>query len=277
MLAAPDLRFELQKVWRLGTAFLRARPDFILPGAPKCATSSLYDWLTLHPMVRRASRKEPTNFIHYPTSELRSRMHFPTRFGSRFLTGEASVEYFTHPQAAQNIRAIVPEVRLIFVLRDPIERAWSDYRMFVKCKTETEDFEVVIERSIQWLANPEVRPLVDSALKNSFSPVRYVANGLYADVLSRWFQYFSRQQCIVVFQEDLLMKPRFVQTQLLRHLGLPLISSIPLPHSRRGDSLGSMQPKARELLANFYREPDDRLEDLLGVKLPWRRDRAGVL
>lgn len=265
-------KFELQKIWRLSTSFLRVLPDFILPGAPKCATSSLYEWLTQHPMVRRASCKEPTNFIHYPTSELRLRMHFPFRFGRRFLTGEASVEYFTHPHAAEHIHAIVPHVRLIFVLRNPIERAWSDYCMFVKFRAEREDFDTVIRRSMQWFAYPEIQPLLDSALKNAFSPVRYLASGLYADVLSRWFRYFPREQCLVVFQEDLLEDPRLVQSKILQHLQLPFFTSPePFPHERKGKRLGSMQSATYELLANFYKEPDDRLEALLGMQLPWRK------
>ncbi len=268
---SPNIKLELQKAWRLGTSFFRARPDFLLPGAPKCATSSLYDWLSLHPMVRRASRKEPANFIHYPTSELRSRMHFPPRipWSSPFITGEASVEYFSHPHAAKHIRDIFPQVRLLFMLRDPVQRAWSDYCMFIHSNVETEDFNLVIERSVRWFADPDTKPLVSSALKNTFSPVRYLANGLYAEVLSRWFQYFSPKQCLIVFQEDLLARPEFVQAQVLRHLQLPLTYSSPFPYARKGCSQETMRPETRALLKHFYREPNERLEDLLHMKLPW--------
>jgi len=266
------IKSELRKAWRLGTAFLRARPDFILPGAPKCATSSLYDWLGGHPMVRRATRKEPANFIHYPTSELRSRMHFPLRTSpTRFLTGEASVEYFSHPLAAENIQAIFPDVRLIFILRDPVQRAWSDYRMFVESKAETVDFEILVESSIRWFKNPETRPLINSALKNAFSPVRYLANGLYIEILSRWLRYFPREQCVILFREDFLTRPKFVQERVLKHLRLPMTYSAPFPHSRKGNSSEKMRAETKELLTDFYREPDDQLEDFLGIQLPWRK------
>ncbi|PWU09406.1 MAG: hypothetical protein C5B47_03420 [Verrucomicrobia bacterium] len=271
--ASPQLKSELKKAWRLGTAFLRARPDFILPGAPKCATSSLYDWLGMHPLVRRGVRKEPANFIHYPTSELRSRMNFPllpplTRV--RFLTGEASVEYFSHPHAAENIQAILPDVRLIFLLRDPVQRAWSDYRMFVESKAETEEFETIVDSSARWLKNPDAKPLVNAALKNAFNPVRYLANGLYAEILARWFQFFSREQCIILFQEDFLIRPKFVQERVLRHLRLPLTHPAPFPHARKGHFPEKMRPETQAFLKDFYREPDDRLEDFLGIQLPWR-------
>ena len=92
---------ELSKAWCLGTAPLRALPDFLIPGAPKCATSSVYDLIALHPEVRRSWRKEPTNFVHYGKSALHARMNHPLRLG-RFLCGDASVEYFFHPEAAAN-------------------------------------------------------------------------------------------------------------------------------------------------------------------------------
>jgi hypothetical protein len=198
-------------------------------------------------------------------------------FGPRFLTGEASVEYFTHPDAARNISLIVSDVRLIFVLRNPIERAWSDFRMFVESKMETEDFATVVQRSIRWLRDPALAPLISSSLKNSFGPVRYLANGLYADVLSRWFQYFSREQCIIVFQEDLCTKLESVQAAILRHLGLPFIRSIPFPHARKGGIRESLKPEVYQLLADFYRDPDDQLEDLLKMKLPWRQNISTVV
>lgn len=222
-------------------------------------------------MVRRAVRKEPTNFIHYPTSELRSRMNFPPRIGlgPRFLTGEASVEYFSHPYAAENIHAILPDVRLIFVLRDPIQRAWSDYCMFVAAHVETESFDVIIERSVHWLTTPHIKPLVSSALKNAFNPVRYLVNGLYAEILLRWFQYFSKEQCVIVFQEDMAQRPQFVQERVLQHLQLPSTYVAPFPQARKGNGREVMRPETRELLMHFYKEPNRQLEDFLGIKLPW--------
>ncbi|NDG70128.1 MAG: hypothetical protein EBY32_02275 [Proteobacteria bacterium] len=72
-----DIQREASKIWRLATAPLRRLPDFLIPGAPKCGTSSLFDLIMFHPEARRGLRKEPTNFIHYPTSVLRSRMNQP--------------------------------------------------------------------------------------------------------------------------------------------------------------------------------------------------------
>ncbi|MGC1481848.1 MAG: hypothetical protein WA771_15220, partial [Chthoniobacterales bacterium] len=66
----------------MGTAPFRAMPSFVIVGAPKCGTSSLYDDLVSHPEVRRGARKEPTNFLHYPGSRLRAAMNYPVRLGA---------------------------------------------------------------------------------------------------------------------------------------------------------------------------------------------------
>jgi hypothetical protein len=101
--------------------------------------------------------------------------------------------------------------------------------------------------------------------------VRYLANGLYAKILARWFRYFPRKQCIILFREDFLTRPKFVQECVLRHLQLPLTHSAPFPHSRKGNSQDKMRPETQALLTDFYREPDDQLENLLGIQLPWRK------
>jgi len=126
---SPNLSFELEKAWRLATAPLRPLPSFAIAGAPKCGTSTLYDYLATLPGVRRGARKEPTNFLHFPGSRLRAAMNYPIRLpGQDFIVGDGSVEYFTDPRGPRNVHDVVPDIRLIFILRDPVKRAWSDSR-----------------------------------------------------------------------------------------------------------------------------------------------------
>ncbi|MEO6053815.1 MAG: sulfotransferase domain-containing protein [Chthoniobacterales bacterium] len=263
----PDFQTEFIKAWRLLSAPMRALPDFILPGAPKCGTSSMYDCIAAHPQVRRSDRKEPTNFIHYPTSALRSRMHFP--FRGNFKTGEGSVEYFTHPDAPANIHAILPHVKLIFLFRDPVQRAWSDYQMFVKEGHETESFPVVARRAMQWLNDPDARPLVSSSLRNSFGPMRYVANGLYWLQAMRWLDYFDRKDCLFLLSEDFFAHPKEVTSQVYRHLSLPKWELPPLPVARMGDYKEKMDPEIEAELKAFFAPHNKTLAEFLGRDLIW--------
>lgn len=264
----PDLKSELTKAFRLVTAPVRKLPDFILPGAPKCGTSSLYDVIMTHPQARRAARKEPTNFIHYPTSALRSRMHFPFATGN-FLTGEASVEYFIHPDAPRNIRDVVPKAKLIFMFRDPIKRAWSDYQMFRKSGHEKGDFTTAVENEMRWLADPTLDPLIHSAARNTFSPVRYLFNGLYARVLENWLSVFPREQCLVVISEDFFRDGRTVSDRVQKFLGLPFHDPGSIAHAREGGYSESIDPVTLQKLRAYFAPHNQALEKLLEIKLPW--------
>ncbi|MEO8206389.1 MAG: sulfotransferase [Chthoniobacterales bacterium] len=264
----PDLKREFTKAWRLLSAPLRVLPDFILPGAPKCGTSTMYDCIAAHPEVRRADRKEPTNFIHYPTSTLRSRMHFPFR-GGKFITGEASVEYFTHPDAPANIHAILPHAKLIFLFRDPIQRAWSDYQMFVRSGHEMEPFPVVARQAMKWLNDPECRPLVSSSLRNSFGPVRYLAAGLYWLQAMRWLDYFDREDCLFLLSEDFFADPKAVTSQVYRHLGLPAWELPQIPAARTGGYKERIDAGIETELKSFFAPYNKTLAEFLGRELPW--------
>lgn len=264
----PDLKAEFYKAWRLLSSPLRTLPDFILPGAPKCGTSSMYDCIAAHPQVRRADRKEPTNFIHYPTSSLRSRMHFPLKMGS-FTTGEASVEYFTHPDTPANIHAILPDIKLVFLFRDPVQRAWSDYQMFVRAGCEMEDFSTVAHRAIRWLSETELTPLVSSSLRNSFGPLRYLANGLYWLQTMRWLDYFDRKNCLFLLSEDFFANPQEVMQQVYRHLELPDFELPSLPIARMGNYKDEMEADTREALQSFFSPHNKTLAEFLGRTLPW--------
>ncbi len=271
MSKSPDLRAELTKAWRLMTAPLRRLPDFIVPGAPKCGTSSLFDLIALHPAVRRGWKKEPTNFIHYPTSALRSRMNQPFDSG-RFLCGDGSVEYFFHPEAAARCAAIVPSARIIFMLRDPALRAWSEYRMFVKSGHEREEFGVVVRRAIGWLSDPTVAPLCESARRISFNPIRYVCCGMYVAMMEKWLQHYPREQVLILFSEDYFAHPAVVCKKVCEFLKLGDFQPSQYPHARDSGNRSLPDPEILDELRAFYEPHNRALSRLVGHSLPWEDD-----
>lgn len=264
---------ELSKAWRFGTAPLRALPDFLIPGAPKCATSSVYDLIALHPEVRRSWRKEPTNFVHYGKSALHARMNHPLRLGN-FLCGDASVEYFFHPEAAASAAAVVPNAKIIFVLRDPVARAWSDYRMFVKSGCEKESFATAVGRAIRWLSDPGTIPLCDEVSRRAFNPVRYVRCGQYEENISRWLRHFDRNQMLIVFAEDYFARPVDFAASVYKFLGLPDFSPSSFPHARNSGEESEPDTDTAAALRTFYGESDGRLRRLVGRPLPWDHAEA---
>lgn len=268
---APDMKAEMTKAWRLATAPLRAMPGFVIAGAPKCGTSSLYDCITLHPDVRRGFRKEPTNFIHYPGSRWRAAMNYPMRTpGAAFVVGDGSVEYFTHPHGPANVQAVIPEARLIFLLRDPVARAWSDHQMYRKHGMDTADFTETVIRAMKWLEDPDLEPLIDAAAKQAIHPARYVLCGMYARALGRWFREFPRLQCLVLFSEDFDRDPEGTMREVFAHLNLRIVPVEPPPRARLGEYEREMPISTQQKMREFFAPHDARLAEMLGRDLPWR-------
>ncbi|MCP4350850.1 MAG: sulfotransferase domain-containing protein, partial [Desulfobacterales bacterium] len=125
-------------------------PDFLILGAQKAGTTSLFEYLVSHPGVLAPTTKEVQYFSHlYGKSTLWYRSHFAsraslrratTRLGYRALTGEASPYYLNHPLAADRAHRVVPDASLIVLVRDPIERAHSHWRMNRPLRTEPPGF-----------------------------------------------------------------------------------------------------------------------------------------
>ena len=248
---------------------LRKRPAFLLPGAPKAGTSSLHDALCAHPEIARGRRKEPTNLLHHPGSERRARANFPLRWSRGQLCGDASVEYWSHPEAPGAAADLMPEVPLIVMLRDPVERAWSDFRMFRRAGMDSEDFVQTVSRAVHWLSDSAMWPLCESALRNSFNPLRYVRCGMYADILAVWWRRFPRNRTLVLFSKDFFACPHKATDKAWRHLGLEPVVLPHTPYERRSGEPEPVPARAREVLEKFYDSQNRKLEDLLGCSLPW--------
>jgi len=209
------------------TSGLRAWPDFIILGAQKAGTTSLYRYLTLHPRVVAAHVKE----VHYFDLNLERgpgwyRSNFPYRRSlghgpARRLTGEASPYYLFHPRCATRIHAALPEVALIAILRDPVARALSHYNHNLRNRRETRSFAQALEEE-DGLLGGELRRMRTDPSYESFAVQHYSykARGRYAEQLERYFETFGRDQVLVLRSEDLFSDPQGVFALTLAHLGL---------------------------------------------------------
>jgi hypothetical protein len=270
MIRPPDFRHELDKAWRLVTAPLRPLPSFVIPGAPKCGTSTLYEFIVSHPGVRRGARKEPTNFVHWPGSRLRAAMNYPIRLpGARFIVGDGSVEYFTNPASPRDVHDVLPDARLIFLFRDPVKRAWSDYQMFRKAGNDDADFSTTVRAAMRWLDDPSVLPLADAAARRAWHPARYVLCGWYARAVRRWLEVFPRERCLFLISEEFFAEPRATTSAAWRHLGLPDGEVPELAIAREGGYEEAIPAVTEAELRAFYGDRNRDLAELLGRELPW--------
>ncbi len=261
---------------RLASARVRARsralPDFVVIGAQKAGTSSLYAQLAAHPSVLPAIRKELHFFDRRPAPLARYRAWFPRRAAlaaldartGRGITGEATPFYLCHPEVPTRLRAAVPDARLVAVLRDPVARAISGYHHAVGNGAEDRPIEVALDPDAVevTVADPAWWDARDC-------PVRrrgYLVRSRYAEQLERWFAVFPRDQ-ILVIGTDALRGGR-VPAAVLDFLDLPPAPD-PVPDRNVGTYTTRPASGLEARLREYFRPHDDRLASLLGTEVPW--------
>jgi Sulfotransferase domain len=185
------------------------------------------------------------------------------------IVGEASPSYLFHPLAPERVRTLVPEVRLIAVLRNPIDRALSHYNHEIERGTETLPFEEALDAEEQRMEGELERMLADPAyFSYAWWNFTYLSRGRYAEQLERWFAVFPREQLLVVSSTDLLDRPAAAYAEILSFLGARPheLDSYPRVFGRQ---YAPMAPATHERLAAYYEEPNRRLYRLLGRDLGW--------
>lgn len=269
-LTVPRVTYRL----RVLASRLHALPDFIIIGAQKGGTTSLYAYLAAHPWVMPASKKEVHFFDnHFGAGLAWYRRHFPPLLQLRArgaITGEASPYYLYHPHTPGRIANALPRVRLIVCLRNPIDRAVSHYWHQVELGREPLSMEQAFEVERERIGAEAARVADDGA---HYSPVHrrysYLDRGQYADQLERYFQSFPRRQILVVKSEDLFRDTQAAYDGVCRFLGLaprPLLDRVP---RNAGTYHRPLDPGLRRELARFFQPHNERLYGLLGERYDW--------
>ena len=239
----------------------------------------MYKYLCQHPNVIRADMKEPTNFYRYPTSELQCRMHFPlqvTRYVRAsllrrpFITGEASAEYLSKKEVPLHVQRLLPEVKLIILLRNPVTRAYSDYQMLRRF--ETESFEDVVTRALRWLENDDLALLREAVCRLEHQPLRYVERGLYLDHIEEWVKCFGPKQMMFIKSEELFAEPQRIYDEVCQFLGLKQHVLPEFPIAKRGSYAEKIPAEVTARLKAFYRPHNQRLYEFLGRDLRWEEE-----
>ena len=191
----------LRKRYYLGTARFRGLPDFIIIGAMKSGTSTLFDWLLQHPEIIGSHKKEVHFFDrHYREGERWYRAHFPyacnVRQGS--VTGEASPFYLLGPPIAGRIHTLIPDVRLIAILRNPVDRAISHY--FHSTRSGKESLPIMEALAVEdaRTASAWDRALQgDCRFDRQLTWFSYQKRGLYLEQLQRYWQVFRKENIYI--------------------------------------------------------------------------------
>ncbi len=250
------------------TAARRALPDFLIIGAMRSGTTALHDTLARHPRVIPAIKKE----IHFFDLEFHRgigwyRAHFPYQTRMRgHITGEASPYYLFHPLAPGRAAQTVPQARLIALLRNPVDRAYSHYWHGIRLGYETLSFKDAIEQEAERLAGEEERLRRGPSFPHQLHS--YLARGLYAQQLERWLAHFPKESLLVLQTEALEHHPAPILHSLCRFLHIPP-APLTINRSLNRARYPEMRPQTRSRLVEFFRPHNQRLYQLLGETFDW--------
>lgn len=249
-------------------------PDFIIAGAQKAATTSLYNFMLQHPRVGPALTKEVHFFDNnFHRGEKWYRLNFPDRTPPGCdVTGEASPYYLVHPLVPARIREICPEVRIIVLLRDPVARAISHYQHEYRRGFERQSLTRALEMESSRLDGEFERMVDDPTYRSyAFEHYSYVTRGRYADQLRRWLDEFPREQILILESERLGQDTESVLDRVGKFLELDHWSpSVQVRHNRgRYEAPPSrIESQLRETFAG----PNRDLVALLGQEFSWVRN-----
>ena len=272
---------------RTPTARWRVVPDFVVIGCQRGGTSSLYRYLGLHPNISPSLRKETEYFTaRFSEGEAWYRAHFPLALlhrlaavlGKRRLSFEATPDYLVDPRAPARCHALVPDARIVVMLREPAERALSQFHHNVRLGHETETFERAIELEESRIS-ADLAEMVDDPTTSAtkFRRFSYLTRGEYAEQLQRWFDLYPRDRFLIVESEEFFSDPDRVLGKVLDFVGARPWS----PREFRNysyldrDTGGHEEVPAalRGALDQRFSESNKNLRQLIDTNLEWL-DRA---
>lgn len=275
----------IEKLYRATTNSIRLLPDFMIIGTQRGGTTSLYNYLVEYPGIGAASIKE-VHFFDTPRFKWGLawyRAHFPSAMQKyyienikkhHFITGEASPYYLFHPHVPGRVATALPHVKLIVMLRNPIDRAYSHFYHEIEGGYEKlTSFEEAIDLEKERLSGEREKMLADETYDSyNLRHFSYIARGIYLDQLMSWMNFFPKEQLLILKSEDLYADPSAVLKQTFAFLNLPDIASYEQKQmfKRYNDTKPPrMDFATRKRLIEYFEPYNERLYNYLGINFGW--------
>lgn len=261
------------------SAPLRLQPSFLVIGAQRCGTTSLHRLLARHPHVAPPALHKGVHYfdVAYGKGPVWYHGHFPMAFPARLrtggngplLTGESSPYYLFHPLAPARIAKDFPSIKLVALLRDPVERAYSAYTHEFARGHETETFSRALDLEPERLAGEVDKMLADpNYVSVAHQHQAYISRGRYAEQLERVYALFPRDAVLVLDAAQFFADPGTEYARLLDFLGLPPCELTISEHANARPR-SDMPEFARRRLQAHFAPHDARLADLLDRVPSW--------
>jgi hypothetical protein len=284
-------------LFRKVTAGYRTLPQLYVLGAPKCGTTALYEIMRLHPNFAppffdikelnflqdipdfnpydyKGGVKMLFDFFFGAWKGPRSyRKFFPLvsemkaiekKTGHHAITGDFSPITLYCPKAAERIQQMSPDAKLIIMLRNPVDRVYSEYNMFAeRTRMEPRTFEKAIEDELNHFS---IRHFVIDT---------YLRRGIYEPYIQTYFKHFDRSQIHFVRSEDFFSNTPAAFADILEFLGLPRegcgVAKKDV-YKNGTDYKIPMQEGTKKFLYDYYQPHNQRLYELIGMDMGWNEN-----
>jgi hypothetical protein len=269
-----------RKIYRQLTSPCRALPDFLLIGVVKGGTTSFFWDLCCHVQIASPVCKE-VNYFNLNTDKSLNwyRAHFPMRSRLRNavvrkITGEASARYFYTPDAPKQVQRFMPDVRLIVMLRNPVDRAFSQYQMHRRHASRHSrtlpTFEVQIRRELECARRHPIQVEAYEEAAGSYD-LRYVRRGVYLPFIHYWLSVFGREQMLILRSEDYFENPMPVLEQAFIFLAVSTdnLGHITPNRLNLGGYQDEMPADVRQELEEFFEPHNKALYEFLQRDMCW--------
>lgn len=197
----------------LHNSLLGWQPDFLIIGAQKCGSTSLYNYVTKHPDILPAKAKELHFFNNYRGKNNFNKgiswykKQFPAKQKNK-LIGEATPEYLFFPHVPERVYSLFPSIKIIIILRNPTKRAISYFHHNKKRKMEPLDLEQALTAETERLQDEQEKIAQDpNYYSYNVERYSYKKRGLYLEQIQRWLEYFPKEQILILKSEELFANP----------------------------------------------------------------------
>lgn len=258
------------------TRNLRPLPDFIIIGAQKSGTSSLFYLLSQHERIKASHKKEIHFFDggiipgedNFQKGEDWYRAHFPiTNKSKNILTGEASPLYMFHPLSAKRMHMLLPNVKIIAILRNPVERAISHYFHTLRGGFEPLSLMEALQKEEE-----RILPYMSSNNFNNHlaGAYAYKQRGLYKQQLEKYYNIFPENQILILSTEELQLNPSKTLTDTFKFLNIEsTVDNFNLTPQNVGSNKNEVDEKVVQYLTEYFEPHNKDLFKLIGKEFSW--------
>jgi hypothetical protein len=270
--------------WGGLTSRWRLQPSFMILGAQRAGTTTLYRVLSDHPALARPTASKGIGYfdVNYAKGPRWYRGHFPLagparrKHGPDATTFESSGYYLFHPLAAARIASDLPDVRVVVMVREPVERAYSAHRHELARGFETEEFEAAIDLEERRTAGEADRMVADPSY-TSFDHRHhsYLARSRYSEQIDRFIDALGRDRVYIVDADVFFADPANEFERLRSWLGLPAWRPDKV-EQWNAQPRTPMSPELRDRLDRYFEPYDARLAEQMGRAPSWRAARQSA-